>query len=309
MRPKKKNGLKAIAQAAGVSIVSVSNAINGRKGISQEKREKILEIAESLGYSVSAVIPSAYQPRPKFMLLNEDEKWYGIFGRAAEKYNVEILLNKDDNCDGVIIADRLETSELTALSAKYVVPLVGIMFSDFDVDINYVMDDGFHDAARAVKLLCDKDCRKIAVAANLEDGHFTAGQVTDRILGCCCQMQMIGDQIKDIDFSKVVAASDYRQFFNAKKLPDGIVCIGEKCERALLRNFKSREIRVPEDVRIVACGLSDEDFTVPAVVCRKNDIAERALEILLNKSDDQGNVSGVSLIQGHYVTYENNEII
>lgn len=42
--------LKDIAQAAGVSTVTVSNALSGKRGVSNDVREKIEEIARNMGY-------------------------------------------------------------------------------------------------------------------------------------------------------------------------------------------------------------------------------------------------------------------
>ena len=41
--------LKDIAQAAGVSTVTVSNALSGKRGVSNDVREKIEEIARNMG--------------------------------------------------------------------------------------------------------------------------------------------------------------------------------------------------------------------------------------------------------------------
>lgn len=45
--------LKDIAQAAGVSTVTVSNALSGKRGVSNDVREKIEEIARNMGYDFS----------------------------------------------------------------------------------------------------------------------------------------------------------------------------------------------------------------------------------------------------------------
>ena len=44
-----------VAQEAGVSMMTVSRAINNKEGISEETRQRILEIAERIGYHPSGV--------------------------------------------------------------------------------------------------------------------------------------------------------------------------------------------------------------------------------------------------------------
>ena len=43
--------IKDIAKKAGVSTTAVSFALNGKEGISEQTREKILRIVEEAGYS------------------------------------------------------------------------------------------------------------------------------------------------------------------------------------------------------------------------------------------------------------------
>ena len=47
-----KNGVKMldIAEKLGVSVVTVSNALAGRDGVSDQMRQKICETAEKMGY-------------------------------------------------------------------------------------------------------------------------------------------------------------------------------------------------------------------------------------------------------------------
>ena len=42
--------LKDIAEELGVSVVTVSNALSGKKGVSDAVRQKILETAQRMGY-------------------------------------------------------------------------------------------------------------------------------------------------------------------------------------------------------------------------------------------------------------------
>mgnify|MGYP000454840716 FL=1 len=55
MGQKKRVKLEDIAQRLNVSIVTVSNALKGKKGVSDEMRDKIVRTAQEMGYQ-SAVL-------------------------------------------------------------------------------------------------------------------------------------------------------------------------------------------------------------------------------------------------------------
>ena len=47
--------LKEVAKEAGVSVMSVSKALNNKEGLSDETRRRILEIAAQMNYSQNQV--------------------------------------------------------------------------------------------------------------------------------------------------------------------------------------------------------------------------------------------------------------
>ena len=65
MRPKKSVNLQTIADAVGVSVVSVSNALSGKPGVSRQLRETICQKAEELGYEYRGETGRQKQPVEK----------------------------------------------------------------------------------------------------------------------------------------------------------------------------------------------------------------------------------------------------
>lgn len=67
----KETRLEDIAKELNISIVSVSNALNGKKGVGEELRQKVKEKARELGYQFMAV---------------KNQKLYQIGVMIAERY-------------------------------------------------------------------------------------------------------------------------------------------------------------------------------------------------------------------------------
>ena len=64
--------MKDIAKAAGVSIVTVSNALAGKKGVSDELRSRIEQTAKEMGYN--------------FMKAEKKEEPFVVGVISSEKY-------------------------------------------------------------------------------------------------------------------------------------------------------------------------------------------------------------------------------
>ena len=57
--------IKDIAREAGVSIASVSRALNGMDGISEKKRSRILRVCERLSYTPNGLARSLVKRRTR----------------------------------------------------------------------------------------------------------------------------------------------------------------------------------------------------------------------------------------------------
>ena len=58
-RPVERVTIDSVAERAGVSRATVSKALNGRQDIAEDTRDRVIQVAEELGYR-----PSSPRPEP-----------------------------------------------------------------------------------------------------------------------------------------------------------------------------------------------------------------------------------------------------
>lgn len=162
--------VKDIAKRVGVSSSTVSNALNNRKGISKEKREEILRVAQEMGYQRH--LENDVHHVIRFLILNKDahvvgdtpffaELIRGIETRCQE-LGYELLMNhiyenmyddlekylNQDHIDGILLLGTEMVQDDFKILNNIHVPLVIVdtMFRDQGYDyvaINNV--DGAYD--------------------------------------------------------------------------------------------------------------------------------------------------------------------
>lgn len=169
MRPKKKINLKSIADAVGVSVVSVSNALSGKPGVSRELREKICVKADELGYEyrkeagderviterrsigvlmVPHLSQSRRQPWEKLELQLE---------REAARWGCRVTRDRiSPDAEGVILIGPWTSDELISLKNRCSLPLVVLGGWSIYVRADYVVSDAYHAMYDAVAKLCQE---------------------------------------------------------------------------------------------------------------------------------------------------------
>ncbi len=198
--------INEIAEIARVAKSTVSKALNGQKGVSQEKRREILELAERLEYEPSASAQALASNRTGSIgLLIPHEAAWALSGsywaaiitsiaQVANRNGYSLLIltpeNEADlsapveavirrrNVDGLIIgAEQLDAS----VTARLLGEGIPFMFIGSNTQLeHYSVDvDNAGGSERLVTRFTEKGFRKIACLAG--PAHFLYNQ--ERILG------------------------------------------------------------------------------------------------------------------------------
>lgn len=196
--------INEIAKRAQVAKSTVSKALNGQKGVSEEKRRQILAIAEELNYEPSASAQALASSRTGSIgLLIPHEAGYSLSGaywasiitsiaQVANKHNYSLLIltpaTGDDvsgpvetvirrrNVDGLIIgAEKLDPRVIIRLIEE-AIPFVFIgrnaQIQHYSVDV-----DNIGGSERLVSYLISMGRRRIACLAGPEQYLYTQERV------------------------------------------------------------------------------------------------------------------------------------
>lgn len=200
--------IKDLARAAGVSITTVSRALNGYNDVSRETREKITKIAEEMNYRPNAVARSLVTKKTRTIgvILSEIKRsgakdsvafeiLCGINDRAAE-LNYDILLFSTNpkkqlvksysdlcserNVEGAIISGlRIQDQYLHEIIGNVDFPSVLIDIPLAGELLGHVTTNNVHGALMAMEHLLDLGHRNIAMI----NGHNEATISKERLAG------------------------------------------------------------------------------------------------------------------------------
>ena len=81
-------GIKDIAEAAGVSLSTVSNVINGKRNVGKKTREKVLQLIEEMDY-----VPNE---AGKLLKTKENHTILFVFSDFDRSFYLEILKGVND---------------------------------------------------------------------------------------------------------------------------------------------------------------------------------------------------------------------
>ena len=214
--------LADIAGQLGVSTVTVSKALSGQKGVSEELREKIKTLADEMGYKQPSARRREHAVKSYNIGVLIAEHWLDkydsfylqmyqqVVTRAVAKECFTLMevvsaqmeaacempkLVQEQKADGLIIIGRLTGEYLNFLNEKAKIPLLYMDFCDEKADTDAVISDSYYGAYRMTNYLFDMGHREIAYVGTL----LATGSITDRYLGYTKSMMEHGVAVRGYD--------------------------------------------------------------------------------------------------------------
>lgn len=171
-----------VARASGVSVASVSRAINNSGYIKKEAKERILEVARNLGYNPNPIALSLQSQKTRQLILYQNDitasynlQFFNGATRAAYKRGYSIFL--DINCDfdkikrhlvdGVMFSlEALAENYINTVGINYLLPVV-VTSNDanftFAHPVHKVIIDNYKVVNMGIDYLMKKGHRKIGM--------------------------------------------------------------------------------------------------------------------------------------------------
>lgn len=305
---KKAVRLSDIAKVHNVSVVTVSNALAGRKGVCSKLRAEIIETAKKMGYygSESKQTREAYTicllARKRWFNLSDSFFWelYRNLVRAANEHNCLILfeLLADDDMmipnsvrmnkvDGIILIGRQPMGYIEKLKSECVYPVVFVDFYEANIVCDAVIPPSFLGEYLMTNLLINAGHRDIAFVGSMS----ASNSITDRFYGYLKALQehgieqrahwCIDDRTSDGEISVDLP----------EVLPSAFVCCTDLTAVAVIEKLKEIGLSVPDDISVVGYdgylpeGYRDIELTTYAV--DNMQMARKGIEMLISKIENK----------------------
>jgi LacI family transcriptional regulator len=264
----KKVTLDDIAAATNLSKYSVSRAIAGKSGISQETRKKVLEACEQLGYvkkktetnekkHIMFIIPKYDAQDTNFwmrvMLGIEDaltQQGYSLLLKIAGGLEINLTAQEMENTMGVIFAGykSLPYVERVAVYNKPMLILTYPPYNLFPYDTMYFSDR--EGAFCLCERLINMGHKKIGYYGSLE-----RPSMKKRYVGVCEAAKQYNAVISNVwDKENYFESSDLTDELRELKvngnLPTLIICSTDAYAQSLMFQLNNMGLEVPKDISV-----------------------------------------------------------
>lgn len=324
--------LADLAERLNVSTVTVSKALSNQKGVSEELREKIKELADEMGYVQPSAMRKMKQRENFYIGVVISERYvdkYGSFywqiyqaitthaGKKSSFTIMEVVSQEDEQngvlpkmaverkVDGIIVVGRMEDSYLKDLKDESMLPVMYLDFYDRGYEFDAVISNSYYGSYLLTNYLFSKGHRKIAYVGTL----MVTESITDRYFGYAKSMMEHGMAIDPEwiidDRSKDGKLHGFKDWKLPENCPTAFVCNCDLTASELIKKLREMGYSVPDDFSVVGFdnylypGLCDIGITTYEVDTSL--MAKRAVNNLIKKMSDENYKTGVTIIEGRLV--------
>ncbi len=316
-----------VARLAGVSQATVSRVFTPGKQVSEDKRRRVLEAAESLNYKPSVIARSLIQNSTKIIgiVLQKFENLFyvralDLFTQKLQSLGYSVMLFDINGnhavedtlpialqyqVDGVIITSATLSSPLVEECSRFETPVVLFNRVNEGGNVHSVCTDNKNAGRDIAEYLLSKGHRKISYIAG-ERGSSTnrnreAG-FTERLREA--GLQLFSRAEGDFEYPSGLQAS--REILSAENHPSAVFCSSDYMAMALI-NVATSEfgLRVPEDISVI--GFDDipmaswPNYNLTTYLQYTEKLVDNTITVLLDALNDPDMPIAHQFLQGRLV--------
>ena len=299
--------IKDVARAAGVSVASVSRALNGHDNVTPETRERIETVARELRYmphgaarslitkrtqTVGAVLPDLYGEFFSELIRGMD--------MAAQRNQLHLLVSSSHGSpletaralralqgrvDGLLVMSPHADADLLAENLPAKLPMVLMNTRVSGAAYPSLIIDNYAGAYAMVRHLVERGYRRIALIAGPEQ-NFDA---QERRRGYTNALRQLLPEAEEIvlpgDFTEGAGYRAAQAVQARRERPDAVFAANDTMALGCLFALNEAGVRVPQDIAVV--GFDDipiARYVTPALTTvrvRIAELGERALARLV----------------------------
>lgn len=280
---RKKIVMQDIADKLNISKNSVSQALSGKAGVSEETRRKIIQTAEEMGYRYTRKKSNPANNQVKSIGLIASEQAFSLksfFGeiylsieREAQRHGIRLVIQsitphdkdqfrlpdfvKERNVDGILILSHMSTAYINKIIAQGI-PTVLVDHHHPEIEADAVLPNNRFGAYTAVKHLLDLGHDRIAVIGNVQK----SASYQERLEGYMLAMNEHGAEIDDQHIFTDVQEDEQsieQLLSSLQHIPKAWFCLSDGYGFFVNAGLKKMGYRIPEDVSI--CGFDNNYFS------------------------------------------------
>lgn len=272
-----------IAEKLNISVVSVSKALAGKPGVSEEMRAKVVALARQMGYEGARLHSGPGETGNIGVLVSDrffdENTFYTLLYRSlvlssggegptcmleivsheAERAALMPALVAGRKVDGLIFMGNLDAGYLRTVAGSGL-PCILLDFHMPGLELDCVVSDNVDGGCALTEHLLAQGYRDIGFVGSI----LATSSIMDRYLGYQRALRMAGIvpreewRLEDRDRAGKLTALRLPE-----KLPRAFVCSCDEVAYNLTAVLQKRGLRVPEDVAV--CGYDDYRF---ATLCQ-----------------------------------------
>lgn len=332
--PKKQVTIADIAKACGTSTVTVSKALCGRSGVSEEVRAKIRETADKMGYVSTKSVSNKMEGVIGVLIPNKFINPNGSFYWALYNNILKLLKSAGISCIQENIGEEEERTlavpnlfsnnriagviSLGQLSSPYLHMLMNhtgnLVLLDYylpDIELDCVVTNGYDGGYNLTNHLISLGHKEIGFIGT----RTATSSIFDRFMGYVKGM-LEHDLAIDPEWIIPDRPSGGGYFDKLElpgRLPSAFVCNCDETAFTAIRDLKARGLSVPKDISIVGYDnyLISEISDPPITTIRvdSEEMAKTAISALFERIENPSLPKRTRILTGKLVIKESTRSI